>query len=65
MQEPKDNIVCTYLGCVYVEKPGGMDVLRPAIEKVVATVPEDKWLPVIIDISPSSLTVSYNDVSLH
>ncbi|CAF1039418.1 unnamed protein product [Rotaria magnacalcarata] len=63
MEEPKNNISCTYLGCVYVEKPGGMDVLRPAIELVSTTVPEDKWLPVFVDISPSSLTISYDNES--
>ncbi|CAF3211947.1 unnamed protein product [Rotaria socialis] len=63
MEEPKNNLSCTYLGCVYVEKPGGMDVLRPAIEQVATTVPEDKWLPVFVDISPSSLTISYDNES--
>ncbi len=62
MEEPKNNLPCTYLGCVYVEQPGGMEILRPAIDKVSTTVPEDKWLPVIVNISPSSFTISSNNV---
>jgi len=49
------------LGCVYVEKPGGMDILRPAIDKVSNTVPEEKWLSVTVNISPSSITVCSNN----
>ncbi|CAF2518022.1 unnamed protein product [Rotaria sp. Silwood2] len=63
MQETTNNLSCTYLGCVFVEKPGGMDILRPAVEKVSKTVPEDKWLSVIVNISPSSFTISYDNES--
>ncbi|CAF1340413.1 unnamed protein product [Adineta ricciae] len=63
IEEPMNNLFCTYLGCVYVDKPGGMEILRPAIERVSATVPEDKWLPVIVNISPSSFTISSNNDS--
>ena len=59
-----NDLFCTYLGCVYVDKPGGMEVLRPAIERVSTTVPEDKWLPVTVNISPSSFTISSNNVNL-
>ena len=62
MEEPKDNLPCTYLGCVYVEKPGGMETLRPAIEKVSQTVPEEKWLAVTVNISPASFTVCSDNV---
>ena len=58
-----NNLPCTYLGCVYVEKPGGMDILRPAIDRVSTTVPDDKWLPVVVNISPSSFTISSDNVN--
>jgi len=57
MEEPKDDLPCTYLGCVYVEKPTGIDILRSAIEKVSKTVPKEKWISVIVNISPSSFTI--------
>ncbi|CAF4363766.1 unnamed protein product, partial [Adineta steineri] len=63
MAEPSDDLLCTYLGCVYVDKPGGMEVLRPAIEKVSTTVPQDKWISVIVNISPASFTISSNNDS--
>lgn len=62
MEEPTNNLPCTYLGCVYVDKPSGMDILRAAIEKVSKTVPEDKWLPITVNISPSSFTITSNNV---
>ncbi|CAF0810219.1 unnamed protein product [Rotaria sordida] len=61
MPETTNNLSCTYLGCVYVEKSGGMDVLRPAIEKVSKAVPEDKWRRIIVDISPSSFIISLDN----
>ncbi len=63
MEEPTNDLPCTYLGCVYVEKPGGMEILRPAIEKVAKTVPEEKWLKVFVNISPSSFTISSDNVN--
>jgi hypothetical protein len=62
MEEPTNNLPCTYLGCLYVEKPCGIDILRPAIEKVSKTVPEDKWLSVTVNISPASFTITSNNV---
>ena len=62
MEEPKNDLACTYLGCVYVERPGGMEILRPAVEKVSQTVPEDKWLAVTVNISPSSFVVCSDNV---
>jgi hypothetical protein len=63
MEEPKNNFPCIYLGCVYVEKAGGMEILRPAIEKVSKAVPEDKWIAVTVNISPSSFTVCSDNVN--
>lgn len=63
MEEQKKNISCKYLGCIYVEKPGGMDVLRPAIENLAQTVPTDRWLPVDMHISPTSIIVCSDDES--
>ncbi|CAF3734070.1 unnamed protein product [Adineta steineri] len=63
MAEPSDDLLCTYLGCVYVDKPGGMEVLRPAIEKVSTTVPQDKWISVVVNISPASFTISSTNES--
>jgi len=62
MEEPANNLPCTYLGCVYVDKPSGIDILRAAIERVSKIIPEDKWVPVIVNISPSSLTITSNNV---
>jgi len=61
IEEQKNNLSCKYLGCIYVEKPGGMDILRPAIEKIAMTVPEDKWISVVVNISPTSITVCSDD----
>lgn len=62
MEEQKKNLLCKYLGCIYVEKPGGMNTLRPAIEKLSMTVPENQWIPVIVNISPTSIIVHSDDV---
>ncbi len=62
MEGQKKNLSCKYLGCIYVEKPGGMDILRPAIENLTTTVPEDQWIPVDVNISPTSITVCSEDV---
>ena len=62
MEEAQDDLPCTYLGCVYVDKPTGIDVLRAAIERVSKTVPEEKWIRVTVNISPSSLTIITDNV---
>lgn len=62
IEEPKNNLNCTYVGCMFVEKAGGMEILRPAIEKVAQTVPEEKWVPVTVNISPTSISVCSNNV---
>ena len=64
MEETKTNLSCKYLGCVYVDKSSGMETLRPAIEKISKTVPEDKWISVIVSISPSSFTICVDNVRL-
>ena len=55
MEEAQDDLPCTYLGCVYVDKPTEMDVLRTAIERVSKTVPDEKWIRVTVNILPSLL----------
>lgn len=66
MEEARDDLPCTYLGCVYVDKPTGMDVLRAAVERVAKAVPEEKWIRVTVNISPSSLIIITDNVrSLH
>ena len=45
-----------------VEKPGGMDILRPAVEQVAMDVPEERWIPVKVNISPTSISICSNDV---
>jgi len=62
MNEPKNDLTCTYLGCIYVEKPSGIDVLRAAIQRVSTTVPEDKWFSVTVHMSPSSISITTNNV---
>ncbi len=62
MEEQKKNLSCKYLGWIYVEKPGGMDILRLAIEKLSMTVPEDKWISAIFNISPTAIIVCSDDV---
>lgn len=64
MEEQRDDLPCTYLGCIYVEKPTGIDVLRAAIERVSTTVPQEKWLRVTVNISPSSLTITTDNVRI-
>ncbi|CAF2921295.1 unnamed protein product [Rotaria sp. Silwood2] len=63
MEEQKNNLPCKYLGCTYVDKPGGMDILRPTIEQITTTVPDDKWIPVIVKISPTSIVICSDDDS--
>lgn len=62
MEEQKKNFSCKYLGCTYVDKPTGVDVLRLAIETLSITVPDDQWIPVIVNISPTSILVYSDDV---
>ncbi len=62
MEEQKKHLACKYLGCIYVEKPGGMDILRPAIEELSMTVPEDQWISAVVNISPTSIIVCSDDV---
>ena len=62
MEEQKNSLLCKYLGCTNVEKPGAMEILRPAIEKLKLSVPEDKWIPVTVKISPTSIVVCSNDL---
>lgn len=62
MEEQKKNLSCKYLGCTYVEKSSGIDILRLAIETLAITVPEDQWIPVIVNISPTSILVCADDV---
>lgn len=61
--EPTNDLPCTYLGCIFVDKPSGIDVLRSAIERVSTTVPEDKWLSVTVHMSPSSISITVNNES--
>ena len=62
MEEQKKNLSCKYLGCTYVEKSSGIDILRLAIETLAITVPEDQWIPVVVNISPTSILVCADDV---
>jgi hypothetical protein len=62
MEEQKNNLSCKYLGCTYVDKPGGMDILRPAIENLSLTIPENQWISVDVNISPTSIIVCSDDV---
>ena len=62
MEEQKKNFSCKYLGCTYVEKSTGIEVLRLASETLSKTVPEDQWIAVIVNISPTSILVYSDDV---
>ena len=65
MEEPKNDLPCIYLGCVYVEKPAGMNILRDAIERVAKTVPKEKWISVTVNISPASFTITTDNVRFY
>lgn len=62
IEESKKHLSCEYLGCTYVGKPAGMDVLRPAIVQVSTSVPKEKWIPVTVNISPTSIIIASDDV---
>lgn len=59
-EESRTSLPAIYLGCVYVDRPGGMEVLRAAIEKVAQTVPQEKWISVFLYVSPTSFSVVSN-----
>jgi hypothetical protein len=62
IEESRKDLACQYLGCMYVDKPGGMDILRPAVEQVAMDVPEERWVPVKVHISPTSINICSDDV---
>jgi hypothetical protein len=63
IEETTKHLPCLYLGCIYVEKSAGMNILRPAIDNVSTSVPRERWIPVTVNISPTSILICSDDVS--
>ncbi|KAH3842091.1 amyloid beta precursor protein binding family B member 2-like isoform X2 [Dreissena polymorpha] len=58
MEEPKKILRCHYLGSTLVNKPTGMEVLNGAIDRLLETVPPEKWQYVGVAVAPSTITIT-------
>ncbi|XP_052794457.1 amyloid beta precursor protein binding family B member 2-like isoform X2 [Mya arenaria] len=58
MEEPKKVLRCHYLGSTLVNKPTGMEVLNSTIDKMLETVPPEKWQYVGVAVAPSTITIT-------
>jgi len=57
MEEPKKVLRAQYLGCTQVTRATGMDILNDAIDRLVSTVPTDKWRSVSVAVAPSMISI--------
>ena len=57
MEEPKKVLRAQYLGCTQVSRATGMDILNDAIDRLVSTVPTDKWRSVSVAVAPSMISI--------
>jgi len=57
MEEPKKVLRAQYLGCMQVSRATGMDILNDAIDRLVSTVPTDKWRSVNVAVAPSMISI--------
>ena len=63
MEEPKKVLRAQYLGCTQVTRATGMDILNDAIDRLVSTVPTDKWRSVNVAVAPSMISILNPTVS--
>jgi len=57
MEEPKKVLRAQYLGCTQVARATGMDILNDAIDRLISTVPTDKWRSVNVAVAPSMISI--------
>ncbi|GFG29315.1 hypothetical protein Cfor_01214, partial [Coptotermes formosanus] len=57
MEEPKKVLRAQYLGSTQVSRATGMDILNDAIDRLVSTVPTDKWRSVSVAVAPSMISI--------
>ncbi|KAJ4446519.1 hypothetical protein ANN_13215 [Periplaneta americana] len=57
MEEPKKVLRAQYLGSTQVTRATGMDILNDAIERLVSTVPTEKWRSVNVAVAPSMISI--------
>ncbi|KAK7872562.1 hypothetical protein R5R35_013791 [Gryllus longicercus] len=57
MEEPKKVLRAQYLGSTQVTRAKGVDILNDAIDKMLATVPQEQWRPVSVAVAPSMISI--------
>jgi amyloid beta (A4) precursor protein-binding family B protein 2 (Fe65-like) len=57
MEEPKKVLRAQYLGSTQVSRATGMDILNDAIDRLVSTLPTDKWRAVNVAVAPSMISI--------
>ncbi|KDR19882.1 hypothetical protein L798_06003, partial [Zootermopsis nevadensis] len=57
MEEPKKVLRAQYLGSTQVSRATGMDILNDAIDKLISTVPTEKWHSVNVAVAPSMISI--------
>jgi len=57
MDEPKRMFRCHFIGVTQVPRATGMHVLNDAVDRLISQVGVEKWVPVEVQIAPSSISV--------
>jgi amyloid beta (A4) precursor protein-binding family B protein 2 (Fe65-like) len=57
MEEPKKVLRAQYLGSTQVSRATGMDILNDAVDRLVSTLPTDKWRSVNVAVAPSMISI--------
>jgi amyloid beta (A4) precursor protein-binding family B protein 2 (Fe65-like) len=57
MEEPKKVLRAQYLGSTQVSRATGMDILNDAIDRLISTVPTNKWHSVNVAVAPSMISI--------
>ncbi|XP_066999304.1 protein Fe65 homolog isoform X2 [Anabrus simplex] len=57
MEEPKKVLRAQYLGTMQVSRSKGVDILNEAIDRMIATVPQEKWRLVNVAVAPSMISI--------
>lgn len=57
MEEPKKVLRAQYLGSTQVSRATGMDILNDAIDKLISSVPTEKWHLVNVAVAPSMISI--------
>jgi hypothetical protein len=57
MEEPKKVLRAQYLGSTQVSQATGMDILNDAIDRLISSVPTEKWHSVNVAVAPSMISI--------